>query len=272
MLIEWLRRFCALSATLVSPFMLAQADDLEKLIEKNHIVVGINSAAAPFSAFDKAAATASGFEVDLALQVAKILGMKAEFRALTPTDRVAALHDKRVDVLFATLPKLPELEKEVDYSISYFVGAQKTLSKKGQFTELGQLDKSNVCAVKGSYSIHYLQILSAWVSVVQQQDNVEMLSALQSGVCSLAAGNEGILLYALNKMGSPKNAEFEVSSIPLATEIYAVGMRKGQRRLQKKINDALLEVEASGAAEQIYERWFGTSSKAPLIRTFKMRL
>lgn len=47
-----------------------------------------------------------------------------------------------------------------------------------------------------------------------------------------------------------------------------VGIPKGEERLTATIDQILLDLEKSGVAAKIYDKWFGPQSTAPLARDF----
>jgi polar amino acid transport system substrate-binding protein len=47
-----------------------------------------------------------------------------------------------------------------------------------------------------------------------------------------------------------------------------VGIPKGEERLQASIDRILLDLEKTGVAARIYDKWFGPKSTAPLARDF----
>ncbi|MGQ5523267.1 hypothetical protein ACUHMQ_08410 [Chitinimonas sp. PSY-7] len=62
-----------------------------------------------------------------------------------------------------------------------------------------------------------------------------------------------------------------LDDISLGMEIFAMGMRKGEKGLQKAVNDALIESEKSGEAVRIYNQYFGQHTAVPQPRVFKIQ-
>lgn len=246
------------------------ADDLDKLNAKKQIVIGVRESSPPFGFFDKAKGSVSGYDIEFAQFVAKKLGLTPVFKTVEPADRIPALKDGRVDVLFATFGKNRDREKEVDFSLGYFVGTQKMVSKKGAFRDLMQIDKLKVCVPKGTTNPKYLQDLSSTVQIQYFEDYSEVFTALREGRCEYASGPEATMLGNLAKMPGNSRADFELSEVPIASEVYGVGIRKGEKRLQSAINDALVEAEKSGEASRIFEHWFGANAPVQLNRFFKI--
>ena len=53
-------------------------------------------------------------------------------------------------------------------------------------------------------------------------------------------------------------------------EYSGVGVRKGETALLEAINAALLDLEASGEIDRIFDKWVGKDSEFGLKRTFKV--
>ena len=80
--------------------------------------------------------------------------------------------------------------------------------------------------------------------------------------------DESILAGILAK--APNKAEFEIPNIQISDEPYGLGMRKNDKNFVDFVNKTLLEMEQSGEAKKIFEKWFGPNSQTPLKRTFKI--
>ncbi|MGQ5523326.1 transporter substrate-binding domain-containing protein [Chitinimonas sp. PSY-7] len=246
----------------------AQADDLDKIRAKGEVVIGVRDSAPPFGFFDKARGTVSGYDIEFAMLVARQIGVKPVFKTIDPADRIKVLKDGRADLVIASLGKTAEREKEVDFSLGYFVSTQKLVAKKGTFKDLLQLDKMTVCVATGTTNGPKLKAMSKNIKLVEQADNAEMFKALQEGQCDAASGAEATLLGNLAKM--PGKQAYEVPDVPIASEAFGIAMRKGEKRLQQQVNDALTMSENSGEAEKIFDHWFGAGAAVQLPRSFKI--
>ena len=72
-------------------------------------------------------------------------------------------------------------------------------------------------------------------------------------------------------LGTASNrAAYEILDESISEEPYGLGVRKGEQRLLEAVNRALLELEQSGEAAKIYDRWFGQNTRTPLKRTFRI--
>lgn len=245
-----------------------QADDWDKIKAKGEIVIGVRDSSPPFSFYDKNRSTVSGYDIDFARYITGKLGLKPVFKTVDPADRLPSLKEGRVDILIASLAKTRDREKEIEFSLGYFVSTHKLVARKGRFKDLLQLDQMTICVPKGSTNAGHLQEISQTVKIVQLPDYAEAFAAMKEGRCEAVSGPEATVQGNLSKM--PNRGEFELADVPVASEALAVGIRKGEKTLQKQINDTLIEAETSGEAGRIFERWFGANSASPMPRTFKI--
>jgi len=80
--------------------------------------------------------------------------------------------------------------------------------------------------------------------------------------------DEAILAGILAK--APNKSQFEIPTIQISDEPYGLGMRKGDTNLVNFVNKTILEMEKSGEAARIFEKWFGPNTQFHLDRTFKI--
>ncbi len=70
---------------------------------------------------------------------------------------------------------------------------------------------------------------------------------------------------------APDKNKYEITSFAISAEPYGLGIRKGSPKFVKFVNDTLLEMEKSGKARKIHEKWFGPKSETPMKRgSFKI--
>ena len=62
----------------------------------------------------------------------------------------------------------------------------------------------------------------------------------------------------------PDPNSYRISDVGFESENFAVGMRKGDKTLQKKINVALAQMAKDGTLQKISNKWFGTTKMVPL--------
>jgi polar amino acid transport system substrate-binding protein len=79
-------------------------------------------------------------------------------------------------------------------------------------------------------------------------------------------------LGAASGARSTDTASLDYLFLPDFTQSRNVGfaMKKDEPRMQAAINQALLDIEASGEAVKIWDAWFGPGAEQPMKRTFRI--
>ncbi|MGQ5524330.1 transporter substrate-binding domain-containing protein [Chitinimonas sp. PSY-7] len=245
----------------------AQADLVDDVKSRGQLVVGTNADAPPFG-FQNKDKTISGYDVDMAALVAKKLGVKFVVQNLDPADRINLLRTKKVDMIASTFTKTVERERQVDFSVGYFVSGQKVLARKGRFTDLGSLGSGTIGVARGTTSESQFKHLFPKAMLVSMDDTHTALTFLQNGKVDGVTADEPALAGLQAKM--PNRDQYEISVFSLSTEAFGMAVRKGETRFLKLINEALVESEQNGEAARIFNRWFGPETQTPLIRIFRI--
>lgn len=246
------------------------ADDLDDIKKRGMLTVGVKDATPPFGVLDPKTRSYTGYDVDFAIAIAKHMGVKLQAKAVESAERENKLMGKDVDLIIATMTKTPDREKKIDFSEGYFVTGQKFVVRKGKVKNLEDLTRSTIGTVKGSTSEKGLRREMPNAKVVLFDDYDIAFHALGQGQLDAVSTDEPILAGQLSKMAN--KAQFEIPDVSISIEVYGVGIRKGEKRLQKEVNDTLVAMEQSGEAQRIFDKWFGPQSSNPMMRTFKITL
>jgi len=255
-LVSWL-----FTAALGLSSLSAQADQLADIKKKGEIVFGVLGSDEPNSFVDPTTRGFIGYEVDLATAVAKKLGVKPVFKQLAVAARIPELQAGRVDVLAASLTHNKEREAQIDFGLTHFVTGSKVLVKKSSgIKSVAELAGKKVLTVKGGTQEPNLKRAVPSAEVVTFETTQQAFQALQQGKGVAYVNDESSLYNDVAKLG-PKGADYLVLPQNLNVEPLAFGIRKGEKALKKLVDDTLRELEASGEAERLYEKWWGQQSK-----------
>jgi polar amino acid transport system substrate-binding protein len=77
-----------------------------------------------------------------------------------------------------------------------------------------------------------------------------------------------VLVGILNE--APDKAKYKILPAFLSAEEIGIGVKKGEKNVLKQINSILVALEKDGTAAKIYDKWFGSGSKTPQSRDFKI--
>ncbi|HEY3489295.1 MAG TPA: ABC transporter substrate-binding protein [Candidatus Deferrimicrobiaceae bacterium] len=250
--------------------MSAFADDtLETVKKKGVLVAGVKDSLPPFGYVDEKTRTIVGYDIDFVRAIAKKMGVKVELKPVTSATRMPQLKESNIDLIAATMTKNPERAKEIDFSDTYFLTGQKFLVKKGTVKSLKDLEGKRIGTAKGSTSEQNVKKSLPTAEVLSFDDYPQAFLALQQGKVAAVTTDESILAGLLAK--APNKKAFEIPpKVQISDEPYGIGMRKGDTNLVNFVNKTLLEMEKSGDAKKIYNKWFGPKSDTPIPRNFKI--
>ncbi len=199
-----------------------------------------------------------GFDIDMAREAAKRLGLTVEFKPIDWSAKEAELSGKRVDALWNGLTITEERKQNIAFTAPYMenhqiivVPASSTISSKADLA--GKV----VGAQEGSSAVDAIKkedaVFKSFKDFKTFGDNVTALMDLTTGRLDAVVVDEVVGRYYVAK----KPDQYKVLDDNFGTEEYGVGVRKDDTELLDKLNKALNEMKADGTAAKISEKWFG---------------
>lgn len=249
-------------------FAAAPADTLAEVKKKGVLVAGVKDSLPPFGYIDEKSRQIVGYDIDFINAIARKLGVKVEMKPVTSASRMPQLQEGNIDIIAATMTKNPERAKQLDFSHTYFFTGQKFITKKGTVHALKDLDGKKIGTAKGSTSEQNVKKAIPSANVLSFDDYPQAFLALQQGKVQAVTTDEAILAGILAK--APNKGQFEIPSLQISDEPYGLGMRKGDKNFVDFVNKTILEMEKSGDAKKIFDKWFGPDTQFHLSRTFKI--
>jgi polar amino acid transport system substrate-binding protein len=258
-----------LAATLFSGAV--RADQLDDIKKKGEIVFGVLGTDEPNSFVDPKTREIVGYEVDIGHAIAKKLGVKPVFKQLSVAARIPELQQGRVDVLAASLTHNKERESQIDFSLTTFVTGQKVLVKTSSgVTDIKQLAGKKVLTVKGGTQEPNIRKAVPGVDVVTFETTQQAFLALQQGKGVGYVNDEASLVNDHAKLGAAKK-DYAILPQNISVEPLALGLKKGEKALKAQVDGVLRELESSGAAEKLFLKWYGPTTKLQFDkRSFKI--
>lgn len=214
-------------------------NDLENIIKKDNIVVGIKTDTYPFGYIDEKGHYA-GYDVTLARIIARgILGSdkKVKFVSVTSSDRMMKLYSGDVDMLISTMSITPKRQEIIDFSNPYHIAGQALLVKKGSpIKSIRDLSGKTAIIVFGSTSEQSLKTSIPNLRVIGYKTYPAALKALKDGKADAIVSDDTILLGMQLKDDSVKLLPKRYTKEP-----YAVAFRKGieSRDLIRAVNNVI---------------------------------
>ena len=243
-------------------------DTLADAQKRGVLVVGCKDSLPPFGYIDEKSRQIVGYDIDFAAAIARKMGVRLELKPVTSASRMPQLQEGHIDIIAATMTKNAERAKVIDFSNSYFITGQKFISRKGSVTSLKDLENKRIGTAKGSTSEQNVKKALPSATVLSFDDYPNAFLALQQGKVAAITTDETILAGILAK--APDRELYEIPQLQISDEPYGLGMRKGDANFVAFVNTTLLEMEKSGEAARIFEKWFGPGSQFHLTRSFKI--
>ena len=254
-------------ATLTAKAALA-GDTLADAKKKGVLVVGCKDSLPPFGYIDEKSRQIVGYDIDFVNAIAKKMGVRVELKPVTSASRMPQLQEGHIDIIAATMTKNADRAKVIDFSNTYFFTGQKFITKKGTVKSLKDLEGKKIGTAKGSTSEQNVKKAIPSATVLSFDDYPQAFLALQQGKVSAVTTDEAILAGILAK--APNKAQYEIPRLQISDEPYGLGMRKGDTNFVRFVNKTIVDMEKSGEAARIFEKWFGPTTQYHLERTFKI--
>ena len=199
-----------------------------------------------------------GFDIDLAREAGKRLGLEVSFKPIDWSAKESELNGKRIDVLWNGLTITEERKKNIDFTAPYMENHQIiVVAASSPIKTKADLAGKVVGAQEGSSAVDAVKkdapVFGTFKEFKTFGDNVTALMDLSTGRLDAVVVDEVVGRYYVAK----KPDQYAVLDDNFGTEEYGVGVRKDDAELLGKLDKALGEMKADGAAVKIAEQWFG---------------
>lgn len=199
-----------------------------------------------------------GFDIDLAREAGKRLGVEVTFKPIDWNAKEVELNGNRIDVLWNGLTITEERKANILFTKPYLENRQIiVVTQKSPIQTKAQLSGAVVGVQEGSSAVEAIQKDEATAKTIKQLkkfgDNVTALMDLSVGRLDALVVDEVVGRYYTAK----KPDEYRVLEEHFGTEEYGVGTRKNDTELAARLDKALDEMKADGAAARISTEWFG---------------
>lgn len=216
-----------------------------------------------------------GFDVDMATEIAKRLGVKLEKTVVNNNTRISFVQTNppKVDVVLSNMTHKRVRDEKIDFSITYFFDGQKFLARKGSVKSPADLAKMKVGSMQGTTSIvnatEYLKKLgNPNPKVIGYDGETAMFAALRSGRVQAITTDSTILLGLASKMPG----SFELVGDFISDEPYGMGLPEDDSAWRDLINFTIQDIWKDGTYKKIYDKWFGPDSAYPFPLTSKIEM
>jgi len=285
-------RFATLLAALFAAGAIAGAANaqqltgtLQKIKDSGAITIGHRDVSIPFSYYDDKQ-QAVGYAIDICMRIVdavkaelKLKKIDVKFNPVTSATRIPLMANGTIDLECGSTTNNLERQKQVAFTITHFVTANRYVAKKkSNIKTLNDLKGKTVVSTSGTTNIKWATEENAkrnlGMNIIATKDHAEALLTVDTGR-AVAFFMDDILLYSL--VATSKNpGDWAIGSEAYTVEPYGIMLRRDDPAFKKVVDGAVRSLYKSGQINAIYEKWFlkpvppkGVNLKVPMSPEFK---
>jgi len=245
--------FISLAVLLLWAAPFASASSLEKIRQRGYLLWGSDAeGGAPYIFPDpKDPSKLIGFEVELADEIARELGVTAKQAQNAWDSLIPALMRGDSDIAMNGIEITPQREKEVLFSLPYYIYTEQLVVKKDETSIKGvdDLKGKKVGTLSGTVAQDILMNMGG-VDVKIYSGQVEPYEDLAIGRLDAVLLDLPIAAY----YGKP-NPKLKYAGLPVGEGFYGIAVRKEDRELKERIDEVLSRLVSTGRLKDIYVKW-----------------
>jgi polar amino acid transport system substrate-binding protein len=229
----------------------AMSASLKRIKDSGKLVLGTSADYPPFEfhASIDGKDTIVGFDIEVAKEIAKDLGVTLEIKDLKFDGLLAALDQGSVDIVIAGLSPTEERAKSVDFSIQYYSAEQAVVIRgtdKGTLATLESLKGKTIAAQKGTIQEDAAKAVEG-ATVLSLGKISDLILALKSNRADAA-----IIEVPVAESNVKENADLVISSIVIKNEGEGkvAAVKKGSADLVAEVNKTLERILGDGTFEK----------------------
>lgn len=233
----------------------AGARTLDEIIKSGSIKVGVNPTLPPLGKFDEKNEI-TGFDVDYAGEIAKLLGVKLEVVQVGSPDRIPFVQTGKIDFVMGAMTRTPERAKVIDFTLPVHTEVMGVLTVEGKpFKHWKDLDNENVTLVqvRGTTPIKFIEDNLKKAKVTQLDNYPDAVRALAQG---RGDGMIDIIDFAGEHMNKHQ-VKWKVVETPVDVYYCGLGVAKTSTGLKDWLNIAIFDLHKKGKTAELWKKWFG---------------
>jgi glutamate/aspartate transport system substrate-binding protein len=247
------------------PLSAAAQDTLKKIKDGGSITIGHRDASIPFSYYDDKQQVV-GYAVELCQRIVdavktelKMPKLEVKYQLVTSANRIPLMANGTIDLECGSTTNNLERQKQVWFTITHFVTANRWVAKKSaKLGKLEDLKGKTIVSTAGTTNIKQITEINGdkklGMNIISANGHPEAFQMVETGR-AVAFVMDDILLYSLVAQSrNPK--DYEISKDALSVEPYGIMLRKDDTAFKKVVDAAMVNTYKSGAINKIYDKWF----------------
>jgi glutamate/aspartate transport system substrate-binding protein len=258
---------------------------LKKIKDTGTITLGHREASMPFSYYDDNQKVI-GYAMDLCDRVVaavkkelKLDKLEVKLTPVTSSTRIPLIANGTVDLECGSTTNNIDRQKQVAFTITHFVTANRFASKKSaNLKTVDDLKGKTIVSTSGTTNIKQITEIGGQrnlgLNILAAKDHAEAFLTMETDRAA-AFVMDDIILYSL--VASAKTpADYVISADALSVEPYGIMLRREDAPFKKVVDEAMIATYKGGAINAIYDKWFlkpipprGLNLNVPMGDSFK---
>ena len=197
-----------------------------------------------------------GFDVDIAFALCKKMDVECSVVTQEWDGIIPALKSERFDFVTASMSITDERLQEIDFTAPYYTNKLSFVGKKGAALDISKAGmKGKVIGIQSG------TVAETWLKENYPDAEIKGFDNQQKVYADLVAGKlDAILsdmLVSWSWLETPEGKAFEFKGEPVfSDDKIAVGVRKEDEELKRRLDEALREIVADGTYKAINDKYF----------------
>ena len=233
-------------------------NSLEELKARGVFVLGLDASFPPLGFTDEDG-NIVGYDIDLAKEVTKRLGVEFKAQPIDWDAKEMELATGKIDCIWNGFTMTPEREEALSFTKAYLSNDQVLIVKADSgVTTLADMAGKKVGLQNGSSAQAAVESNKEFADSLKEQvyykENLTALNDLIIGGVDGVVMDSVVAAYDIAQSNKPLVIVSEV----LSKESYGVGFRKGDVKLRDEVQKILEEMANDGTVAAISTKWFGS--------------
>ena len=225
----------------------------DSIQSKGKILIGTEGTYPPFTFHDKDGAL-TGFDVEIAREIADRLGVKAVFKETKWDSMFAGLNSERFDMIANEVGMTPERKEKYQFSDPYIQSSAVLVTNKDN-NEIKSFEDIKGVSLAQSLTSNYANIAKEYGAEITSVPGFKEAMQLIASKRVEATINDR--LSVLDFLNTQKDAPVKIVDKEEAASKNAFAFREGSDKLIEAVNKALAEMMEDGTYLEISKKWFG---------------
>ena len=199
----------------------------------------------------------TGFDLDLAKEAAKRMGLELKLQPINWDSKNMELDSGNIDCIWNGFT-INGRENEYEWTKPYMNNNQiVVVMKDSPINTFADIKDKSVAVQKDSSALTAIENNANFKSLpkelVQTETNLNALMELEAGSVNAVVMDEFVARYNIEKQGKG----YKVLDEAVGAEVFGVGFKKGNTALRDQVEKTLLEMAKDGTNAKISTTWFG---------------